>query len=187
MRRTFSSPAAYHPSYSVLGRAIRSRVDDRLRGEALFIVVLAGLILILLAGHYLSWVFLEPLLADHPTWEGWFWGGQVITALAWAALGLVGVRPGVQVICTDDVIEVTQGSSTLKIPRSSLSNVDRISSTRYYRHYRRYAATRVFVSQCPDQVLLLRTETGPVIVALPKETQTALFDHLTDDVPPSDS
>jgi hypothetical protein len=176
---TFESPRSYHPSYSVLGRAVRAWVDDRLRGEALYVVVLTGLTLVLLMSHYLGWVLLKSTLLANPSWQAVFWGGQVGSVLALIGIGLVGFRPPVRVTCHSDVAVLTQGNQSCMLPYSSIDEIDRISARRYHRHYRRYAATQVFVSHLPDEVLRLRTEDGPVIVALSDpEAQAALRDRL---------
>lgn len=179
MSRTFRSRRSYHPSYSLLGRAVRTWVDDRLRGEALYIVVLTGLTLTLLMGHYLGWALLQPFFADHPSWQVWFWGGQVISVLVLAAGGLVGFRPPVHVKCTPEAVELRQGSRSCVLPYSSLDDVEPIPAVKYHRHYRRYATTQVFVSQLPNEVLLLHSSDGPVVVALSDTTaQASLCDHL---------
>ncbi|MFB6285673.1 MAG: hypothetical protein ABEK03_03735 [Candidatus Bipolaricaulia bacterium] len=176
---TFRSSRSYHPSYSLLGRAVRTWVGDRLRGEALFIVVLTGLALALLMGHYLGWALLKSLFANRPSWQLWFWGGQVISVLLLAGFGLVGFRPAVRVTCTSDAVELRQGSRSQTIPYPSVDTVDTISTVRFHRHYRRYAATQVFVSGLSGDVICLDTEEGPVIVSFSdSSTQAALLDRL---------
>ncbi len=179
MTRTFRSSRTYHPSYSLLGRAVRAWVGDRLRGEALFIVVLVALSLLVLMSHYLGWALLKPVLTANPSWQALFWGGQVVSVLALAGIGLVGFRPAVRVECRPDTVTLTQGPRTCTLPYASVEAVDRISARRYHRHYRRYAATRFFVGALSDEVLLLRAGDGPVVIGLSEaDAQTALFEHL---------
>jgi len=186
---SFHSPRSFDPSYSLLGRAFRHWTGDRLRGEALFIVALTGLALMLLMAHYLGWALLKPVLAERPSWQMLFWGAQVGSALVWAALGLVGFRPRVRAACSASALELEQGTRTRTIPYDTLDGVDTVSATTYHRHYRRYAATQVFVSRLPDEVLVLRTPQGPVVVALPTvDEQEALRSHLeTAEVEPSNA
>lgn len=180
MTPTFRSPRTYHPSYSLLGRAVRAWATDRLRGEALFIVSFSGLCLGVLLAHYLGWALLEPLLAAHPSWQTMFWGGQLVSLLGLVGVGLVGSRPEVQVECRRTAVVFQQGARRCRVPYADVHGAERISARRYHRHHRRYAATRVFVSVLPEEVLLVRTETGPIVVALPDpEAQTTLQDHLT--------
>ncbi len=179
MTHAFESPRSYHPSYSVLGRAVRAWVGDRLRGEALYLVALTGLTLVLLMSHYLGWALLKSTLLANPSWQAVFWGGQVGSVLVLIGIGLVGFRPAVRVECHSDRVELTQGDRSCTLSHSSIRELASISARRYHRHYRRYAATQVFASDFPDEVLLLRTEDGPVIVALSDpEAQAALFDRL---------
>ena len=177
--RTFESPPSYQPRYSLLARAVRSWVGDRLRSEALFIVAFTALLLLLLMSHYLGWALLKPYLAAHPEWQMVFWGTQVASVLLLSGAGLVGVCPAVQVTCSSNAVTVRQGDRSRTLSPASIENVALISATRYHRHYRRYAATQVFVSRLPETVIRLRTDDGPVIVALADpDDQAALLDRL---------
>ncbi len=179
MTRTFEAPRSYHPSHSLLGRAVRAWVDDPLRSEALFIVIFTGLTLAVLMSHYLGWALLKPLLTARSSWQILFWGGQVLSVFALIGIGLVGLRPAVRVRCGPNAVMLTQGNQSCTLHNATIREIDCISARRYHRHYRRYAATQVFASTLPDEVILLRTSDGPVIVALPDpEAQAALFDHL---------
>ena len=179
MARTFESPRSYHPSASLLGRLIRGWVDDRLRGEALYLVTLTGLILAVLLAHYLGWALLKPVLTDHPTWQAAFWGGQVASVLVLLGIGLVGFRPPVRVTCGPERVTIQQGDQGRTLSPSTLEEVSLISAQDYHRHYRHYARCQVFISALPDEVLCLHTDDGPVIVAMPTaESQAALIDHL---------
>lgn len=177
--RTFESPSSYQPRYSLLGRAIRGWVGDRLQSEAVFIVALTALTLALLMSHYLGWALLKPYLTAHPGWQMVFWGAQVGSGLLLAGIGLVGVCPSVQVRCSSDTVTVRQGDRSRTLSPASIDDVSLVSARRYHRHYRRYAATQVFVSHLPDEVVCLRTDDGPVIVALADPAdQSALLDRL---------
>lgn len=177
--RTFHSPWSYDPSYSLLGRLVRFWTDDRLRGEALFIVALTGLALALLMSHYLGWALLKPMLVNNPSWQLLFWTGQLASVAVLGAVGLLGVRPGVTVACTPAALELEQGSRSQKVPYDALEQVDTVSATQYHRHYRRYAATDVFVGTLENEVVLLRTPDGPVAIALADpEEQAELLAHL---------
>lgn len=179
MARTFESPSSYEPRYSLLGRAIRAWVGDRLQSEAFFIVALTALTLALLMSHYLGWALLKPYLSAHPAWQMVFWGVQVGSGLLLAGIGLVGVCPSVQVACSSDTVTFRQGDRSCTLSSASIDDAALISATRYHRHYRRYATTQVFVSHLPDEVIRLRTDDGPVIVALADATeQSELLDHL---------
>lgn len=175
----FHSPRAFDPSYSLLGRAIRAWTDDRLRGEALYIVVLTGLGLGLLMSHYLSWTLLQPLFVAQPSWQTVFWTVQALSVLVLGCAGLVGFRPCVTVSWTSSALTLEQGPRSHVVAHSDIEHVETISAHDFHRHYRRYAATILFVSQVPDELLLLRTPRGPIVVALPNpEAQAALRLHL---------
>jgi hypothetical protein len=177
--RTFESPRSYDPTYSLLGRLLRSWTGDRLRGEALFVVVLTGLALALLMSHYLGWALLKPVLVENPSWQVLFWAGQLASVAVLGAIGLVGVRPGVTVRCTATGLDLEQGARSRTVSHDAVEAVDTISATRYHRHYRHYAATQVFVGSLSDEVLLLRTPRGPVVISLADpDEQAALLAHV---------
>lgn len=179
MTRTFEAPRTYRPSASILGRAIRAWTNDRLQGEALYLVMITSLTLVLLLVHYLSWALLNPVLTAHPAWKTIFWGAQAVSILALVGLGLVGFRPAVRVTCSPDAVRIQQGNRTCTLTPSDIEDVALISARRYHRHYRRYAATHVFISTIPEQMLCVRTHDGPVVVAIPDpDAQAALLDHL---------
>lgn len=178
MTRTFRAPRAYDPSYSLLGRAVRACAEDRLRSEALFIVLLTGLALLLLLSHYLGWTIVKPIVTENRSWQLLFWGGQVASVLALAGVGLVGFRPSVRVSCTSKAVTFQQGQQTCRLPLGSIQKIETISSETYYRHYRRYRAARLFVSALPDKLLLFHHADGPVIVGLEDSDRSALRDVL---------
>lgn len=180
MTRTFRAPPSYDPSYSLLGRAVRAWIDDRLRSEAVFLVALTGLALGLLVTQYLGWALLQPILAEQADWQFFFWAGQGASLSILAGLGLIGFRPAVDVTVTNDELLLQQGSRSCTLSSGTIQEMEVISAQTYHRHYRRYAATRPFISAVPDDVLLLRDERGPVVIGLPNpDAYSHLVDHLT--------
>ena len=179
MTRTFESPRSYDPTYSLLGRLLRYWTGDRLRGEALFIVVFTGLALLLLMAHYLGWALLKPVLVENPSWQMLFWAGQLVSVAVLGAIGLVGMRPGVTVDCSPHGLDLEQGRRSRTVSYDAITGVETVSATRYHRHYRHYAATEVFVGPLSDEMLLLRTARGPVVISLAdSEAQAALRTHI---------
>lgn len=177
--RTFESPRSYHPSHSLLGRVLRWWTGDRLRGEAFFIVVLTGLTLVLLMAHYLGWALLGPLFEANPMWATYFRLAQWVSVFLLGSIGLIGFRPAVQVTCHPERIHLSQGDQTRTLAHEAIEAIDTISARQYHRHYRRYATTDIFISHLPDQVLLVRTPQGPVVLALSDpEAQASLLDLL---------
>ena len=133
----------------------------------------------LLMSHYLGWALLKSTLTSNPSGQLLFWAGQMVSVAGLGALGLVGWRPGVTVRCTSTGLELEQGRRTDTVPYDAVQDVDVVSVTRYHRHYRRYAATRVFVGAVGEEVLLVRTERGPVAIALTDaEDRAELRAHL---------
>lgn len=179
MTSTVQSSRCFDPAYSLLGRAVRAWTGDRLRGEALYIVLLTGVALLLLMTHYLGWALLKPTLANNPSWQLLFWMGQLASVGVWGAIGLLGRRPKVSVTCTPTTLTVEQGTRTRTVRYDDIERLETVSATTYHRHYRHYSATDVFASTMGDEVLLLHTPDGPVVIALPDPTdREAVWAHI---------
>lgn len=180
MTRTFETPRSYDPVYSLLGRSVRAWVDDDLRGEALFIVVLTLFAVALLMSQYLGWALLKPILSEQPNWQLVFWGGQVTSILVLTGVGLVGFRPPIRVECATDGIRLEQGDRSCTLARTDVQEVDNLSPTEYHRHYRRYAKTQAFVTARPEVLLLFQNDRGPIIIELPDEAaRMQLIEHVS--------
>lgn len=181
MTRTFRSSRTFDCSYSLLGRLIRTWTGDRLRGEALFIVILTGLGLLLLLAHYLGWALLQPVLTGEGAEAAQlkFWTAQVVSFLVLVSVGVLGLRPPVHARLDDDGLHLQQGNRHLHLTLDAIDEVRIIDARRFHRHYRRYAATRIFAARPGASVLLIDTDAAPVIVALSSEDdQAALQDAL---------
>lgn len=138
--------------------------------------------------HYLGWALLKPVIASNSSWQVLFWTGQLASVLAVTALGVVGFRPGVTAACTSTTLELTQGAKSAAVRYEAIDQIETVAATTYHRHYRRYAATQIFVSRLADEMLLLRTTQGPIVLALPDPNdRKALRAHLeTVEVPSPD-
>lgn len=120
--------------------------------------------------HYLGWAFLQEAILkdpDGPTALR-FWIAQVGSVLFVVGACLIGFRPALLVRASrdDDMLRLEQGTDRLSLSLDAIDQVAAIDTRRYHRHYRRYAATRVFAGRLPDTVVLLTTTDGPVVVSL---------------------
>jgi hypothetical protein len=182
LTHAFSSQRTFRPTHSLLGRALRRWTGDRLKGEAYYILALTGLVLALLMAHYLGWALLQPVFTgpDGAWYQTVFWLGQLASVAVVAAVGLVGFRPPLTVRCDDAAgrLCLSQGDRSCAVDYDAVGAVSLIPARRFHRHYRHYAATRIFVGRLDDEVLLLETSTGPVVVALPAKALGTLCTHL---------
>lgn len=164
MPRTLHAPRRFSASYSLLGRWLQRHTGDERRAEAILIVVLTGLAIGLLVLHFAVWSL---------------WGGALngtarlvyAASLAAAAalvvlVGVVGRTPAITVTCTDTALHLRRGDATCTVPYDQIRAAELVSALAYHRHERRYAATRRFINRLDDEVLLLRTEDGPVALGL---------------------
>ncbi len=158
-------PRAFHPPSSALGRWVRCRARDARHAESLFIVAAALVLTVATLASQWSWILLGEaapgdalalgVLAAHGL------GGGL---LAWGCLW--GWKPAITVTADSEALEARQGSDTLHLGYGAIDRAERITAEAYHRHWRRYAATRAFVNRLPDDLLLLRTDDGPVVLGL---------------------
>ena len=177
---SFHISGRFHPGYSLLGRWLRRATGDVRRAEALLIVAWSGLLLLLAGGQALAWMLLQDVLEAAPRGPEAtaFWLAQLGAALGYVLFGLVGFQPPIAVTCTPRRLTLRQGDRTLAIPYHAITSAEPVSVLRFHRHWRRYAATHVFVNRIPDTLLLLRTTSGPVVLGLSAGDQAALVEHL---------
>jgi len=175
---SFHAPRRFHPGYSWLGRWLRRRTD-RLKGEALHVLIMAAAALVLLLIHYLSWTLLHEAFSTTPGLEAGYWITQLALLAGVLGLGAVGFRPALTVTCDADALRVQQGPRSVQVPLDAVASVEAISAQRYHRHERRYAATRSFIGALGETVVLVRRANGgPVVIALPPDAQAALREQL---------
>ena len=148
----------------------------------MYLLVVTGLLLALLLGQFLAWALLQPTLTAAPTGTAslLFWLAQVGGGAVCILLCLVGFKPGLLVAISGDILHVEQGGRALELPLETVTAARTISALRFHQHYARYAATHVFVSRLPDEVLLLETTDAPVIIGLFPDDRTALLRMLED-------
>ena len=176
LTRIFHTSRRFHPGYSLLGRWLRRSVGDRRRAEALHILIGTGFALALVLAHFVASTFWPP--AAQPMLYTAVLGGALALALG---LGVVGFQPTLAVVCRDKAgeLHLQQGADRLTVPYDAIESVEPISALRFHRHERRYAATHVFIGSLGDEVLLLRTGRGPVVIGLDAAAdQSALAEHL---------
>jgi hypothetical protein len=174
----FHIPGRFHPGYSMLGRWLRRRTGDARQAEAYLIVVAAAFGLVLLLAPALAASFLEAGTqagrAGGLRPDVVFWLAELGALLLAGLVGGLGFEPAVTVTCAADHLLLRQGTSTCRIPYDALRSVEPLPRLLFHRHYRRYAATRVFATRLPDPLLLLQTPEGPVVVGLAAPDAAAL-------------
>jgi hypothetical protein len=157
---------------------VRHRAHDARQAESLYFVALAlVLCLATLAGQW-GWIVYGTTPDGSPSLA--FFATQVVGGLALVATCLLGWRPRVVVTARDEVLDVRQGAEALSLHHGRIASVERITAAAYHRHWRRYAATRAFVNRLPDELLLLHTASGPVVLGLAAPDLNRLEAHLAE-------
>ena len=177
-----TAPPVFHPASSPLGKLVRRWIDDERRAESVYIVVAALLLVVAsLAGQW-GWVLWGTENGDPHL--GYFAAQLVGGGLA-AGYCLLGWRRPIQVWAGPDRLEIQRGPDTLSISYIGIQSTERIPATVYHSHWRRYARTRSFVNRLSDEVLLLRTDQGPVVLCLAEADLVRLAAHLDERLEPA--
>lgn len=154
-----TAPPAWHPASSLLGRALRRWAADERQAESTYLVVVALVAVVLALLGQWGWMRWEasPLAYGLGLGAAWLLAG---------AACLAGWRPRLHVRVHAERLEIRRGGEELVLGCAEVESAARVSAAAYHRHWRRYAATRVFVNRLGDEVLLLRTAHGPVVLGL---------------------
>lgn len=155
-----TAPPAFHPASSLLGRALRRHAADARQAESLYIVAAAFVVTAAMLIGQWGWMRWSAAPLAYGAALG---AGSLLIAVACFA----GWRPRLRVHLGPDVLEIQRGAEALALPLDQIELAERLPAEAFHRHWRRYAATRVFVNRLPAEVLLLRTAHGPVILGLP--------------------
>lgn len=163
-QRSFVIPSRFHPPHSLLGRWIRSRISDPRKSESVFIIsVVLGAVGLLLVQIF-SWTFLQPLDAGMRLI---FFGVQAAAASVFAGVCLIGREPKITIQLRGNELTATRKSAeSLRIPFAEIESFSLLDARTFHRHYRRYAETITLVNHVPDELLLLRWGSRPVVVGL---------------------
>ncbi len=158
-------PRAFHPPAALLGRWIRRRARDARQAESRYIVAAALVLTVASLVSQWSWILLGEGALGSPL-ALWVLGAHVAGGLLLGWGCLWGWKPAVTVVVGTAGVEIGQGDDTLTLAHGDIERAERITAAAYHRHWRRYAATHAFVNRLPTELLLLRTDAGPVVLGL---------------------
>lgn len=171
-------PRSFYLPASPLGRLVRRWTHDARQAESVYFVVVAlVLCFATLAGQW-GWIAFGTTPEGAPSLA--FFGVQIVGGLVLAATCLVGWRSPVVVIARDEALDVRQGDRALSLHYGRIASAEPITAEVYHLHWRRFAATRAFVNRLPDDLLLLHTASGPVVLGLAADDCDRLREHLAD-------
>ncbi len=161
----FTIPRAFYPPAAPLGRWVRQRSRDARHAESLTIIAVGVVLTVATLVSQWSWILLGEAAIDNAL-ALWVLVGHIVGGglLGWACLW--GWKPAIAVTAEADDLEIQQGERTLTLDYEGIERTGRITADAYHRHWRRYAATHAFVNRLPDDLLLLRTTSGPVVLGL---------------------
>lgn len=178
----FCGPARFDPSYSILGRLLRSRVSDRNRAGAYFVVASAVLVLATVVAQFFAWSFLEPALSADPGGNAAtaFWVVQIAAVLLLIFGVVLGRAPQLVVTLHQHHLVVRQGSREATAALSEIETVRRVTALQFHREYRPFADVRAFICGTPPLVMVVETPRGVLGIGLPASEHKELFSALRD-------
>lgn len=167
-------------NYSILGRLIRRAVRDTHYAEGILILTIALLSISMIVFFYIGWAFVEPIITADESGQAaaYYFFGQLGSFVMLFMVALLGFKPGLKIAIEDHCLHIKQGQKRLIVLYSEVHQAEHISSTEYHQHYRKYLNTRAFYNRLSDNLLLLNTESGPVILGLSEEDQATLLGAL---------
>jgi hypothetical protein len=162
-------------------------MGDERQAEAAYLIAVSMLLLVLLLTQYLAWALLGPTMQADPAGSVTllFWAAQGVGMILFVLLGVIGFKPAVTVTIEPAGLHLRQGERTCTVCYGDMDAAEPLSAVLFHRHYARYAATQVFVSQMPTTLLLIKTAQAPVVVGLRPEDHLALLHHLQAELTPA--
>jgi len=170
----------FHVGYSLLGRWLQRRLRDHRRASARFIVVFAGLLAGLVIAQYLAWAILSPTIKAAPGGleAQIFWYGQLGAGFLFFLTSILGFQPAIRIFGTADGLIIRRAGATHFIAYSDVERISECTPTVFYRHYALYAQTKAFVNRLEEDVLLIKTASGDVVIGLGTMDREALWAFL---------
>ena len=174
MSYRFYIPGRFHPAYSLLGRFIRRRNPDPLRGESLYIVAAVAIGSALLLTQTVIWTVFSPASVGLTVAVG----SQIGVALVFIATCVVGWQPRIELVLDENSIEINSFTGKYRIPLGLVKRATCIDAQLFYRYYRRYERTMSFVNRIPPTLVLLELDERPVVLGLSAPDQRRLEEQL---------
>ncbi len=167
-------------AYAPLGRLIRRHEQDVRRAENHLILVITALLMVLMFANQIAWAFVkDPILAEP---EGpvamVFWLSQLGFLLGFILGCVIGFKPALTITCGAQAVHIQEESTETVIPYNEIELVRTITSLTFHRHFRKYRQTRVFVNLIEDELILLETTRGPVILGIAPEDHPLFIKHV---------
>ncbi len=167
--------------FSPLARLLARKIGDVRRAENLFILASVGLFLTLMLGNQIGWAFIREEVLARP--EGplaiTFWAIQLAAAFLYVFGCVVGFKPEMVVTWTPDGLHIESQGSVRFFAAEHIRTVQPIDPLTYHRHFRRYAATHIVVNRLPEELLLVDTVEGPLVIGLEADDRTLLQNLMT--------
>lgn len=163
-----SIPRRFHTGYSLLGHAVRKRIDDKLQAEGMYILILAAILICVVLTFYLGWALLQPIIQTEQH-AFMFACAQVAVAVFIFLTCIWGYKPAMHIECAAEEIVIKQGDVSHRIYAGSVRSIANLSALDFHRHYRKYSQTLFFSNRTSDPLMLIWTESGPVVLGLPEQ------------------
>ena len=180
MPLSYTLRAYFNVNYSLMARLIQRFTKDKHVAEGYVILSIALTTIAFVAGSYIAWAFVEPVIVADTTNRAaeLYFLGQVIAGMLAFACTSLGFKPALSVHMDSDGLLIQEGKRVLDTPIRQMQSVSLISPVQYHRHYRKYRNTRSFLRRDMGDLILIETAAGPVILSAPPQKRTLLLNNL---------
>lgn len=166
-------PRRFHTGYSLLGKAVRKRIGDRLYAEGMYILILAAILICAVLAFYLGWALLQPVIQTEQD-AFIFACAQAFVAMFIFMTCIWGYKPALQIEYSSEALVIKHGDLARRISAGSVRSCSPLSALDYHRHFRKYGQTLFFSNRSSDHLMLIRTDDGPVVLGLPEQNWEAV-------------
>jgi len=184
----FTIPRSFSPTHSVVGRLIRRRSGDRLRGEALYIFIVTMAVVAWLLAGFAAWAMLADVITADPAGPAGltFFGIQVAVPIVGLLIAGVGFRPEIRIEIDGSRLVITRGSDQHEWPLDEPLSLRTIDAVTYHRGLRLLDTTRPFINRPAENVLAITLGDETVVLGLAPEDRKELESLLSRSHPTHD-
>ena len=176
LRRTFTVPARFSPTRSLLGLLLRGLMADRRQAEATYLIVFPTLILLVILAGILLWPWVAPDVMNNPSSPTAIrlFTVQVAGLLSVLVLCGVGIAPPVRVKATASHLVVCQGRRQRSIPLHRIQKCEVVTAEDYHRQVRPRTVLDPYISRLTPQVVVIQAAQSYVAIGLGAEDCASL-------------
>ncbi len=182
-RPDFTIPRSFSPMYSPVGRLIRRRSGDRLRGEALHIFFVTMAVVAWLLADFLAWTLLADRIAVDPRGPVSlaFFAIQFVGPMLGFLVAGIGFRPEIRLRLDERLLTINRGAERIDVPLDDRPAIRLLDAVTYHRGLRLLDSTRPFINRPVESVVVISAGDSNIVLGLAPNDRAALLARLAVD------